>query len=61
MNRSAFVSIGAALVVGFALALLLAIGWMGAPQSDVSDLMVYLGTSSVLSLMLGLPALLWVL
>jgi signal transduction histidine kinase len=46
-------------IVAFALALLLAVGWMGAPAADVRDLMLYLGLSTTLSLVLVLPTLRW--
>ncbi|MFP4438540.1 MAG: sensor histidine kinase [Chloroflexaceae bacterium] len=45
--------------MAFALALLLAVGWMGAPATDVRDLMLYLGLSTMLSLVLVLPTLRW--
>lgn len=51
--------LGSSLIVAFALALLLAIGWMGAPAGDVRDLMAYLGFSTALSLTLIIPTLLW--
>lgn len=51
--------LGSSLIVAFALALLLAVGWMGAPAADVRDLMAYLGFSTLLSLALVLPTLLW--
>src|SRR5262245_58538702 len=59
-TRAPVLIIGPALLVAFTLVLLLAIGWLGAPQSDIGALMIYLGVSSALSLLLGVPALLWV-
>ena len=52
-------TIGTALLLAFAFALLLAIGWMGAPQQDVNDLMIYLALSSGASLALGIPTIWW--
>ncbi|MCG8346480.1 MAG: ATP-binding protein [Chloroflexales bacterium] len=47
------------LVVAFAIAILLAIGMLGAPQADILDLLIYLGFSTGLSLLLLLPTFFW--
>lgn len=57
--RRTLLPIGLALVTALALALLLAIGWMGAPGQDVADLVRYLLTSGLISLGLGIAGVLW--
>jgi len=42
--------LGLGLLIGLGLALLLAVGWLGAPRQDVSDLVSYLIFSGVISL-----------
>jgi len=50
---------GLGLLVALGLALLLAIGWLGAPGNDIADLMTYLLASSAISLGLGAAGLVW--
>jgi len=50
---------GLGLLVALGLALLLAIGWLGAPGNDIADLMTYLLASGVISLGLGAAGLIW--
>jgi signal transduction histidine kinase len=57
--RQALVPIGVGFLIALGLALLLAIGWMGAPGKDVADLVRYLLASGMLSLGLGAAGLAW--
>lgn len=57
--RHALVPIGVGFLIALGLALLLAIGWMGAPGKDVADLVRYLLASGMLSLGLGAAGLAW--
>lgn len=49
----------AGFMVAMALALLLAIGWLGAPGKDVADLVRYLVASGLISCGIGLAGLAW--
>ena len=51
--------LGIGFVIALSLALLLAVGWLGAPNQDVVDLLRYLLTSGLISLGLGLMGLAW--
>ena len=50
---------GIVLLVALALALLLAVSWLGAPGQDVIDLVRYLITSGAISLVLGAAGVAW--
>ncbi len=58
LRQSSFVIL-VGFVAAFGMALLLAVGWMGAPQADIVDLLTYLGFSTAISLALIVPVLLW--
>lgn len=58
LQRS-LVPLGIGFVIALSLALLLAVGWLGAPGQDVIDLIRYLLTSGLISLGLGLMGLAW--
>lgn len=47
------------LVLGLGLALLLAVGWLGAPGGDVVDLLIYLLASGTISLAAGIGGAAW--
>lgn len=47
------------LALGLGLALLLAVGWLGAPGGDVVDLLIYLLTSGTISLAAGIGGAAW--
>lgn len=51
--------LGGGLIAAFGLVILMAVGWLGAPRTDVVDLLTYLGFSTGLSLALILPTLVW--
>ena len=57
--RRTLVPFGLGVVIALGLALLLAVGWLGAPGKDVVDLMRYLLTSGAISLSLGIIGLAW--
>lgn len=57
--RRVFVPFGIAMLIGLGLALLLAVGWLGASGKDVAALMGYLIASSSISLSLGVIGLSW--
>jgi signal transduction histidine kinase len=57
--RRTLLPVGLGLLIALGLALLLAVGWLGAPGSDVAELMGYLLTSGVITLGLGIAGLLW--
>jgi signal transduction histidine kinase len=58
LRRSVF-WLSSGLFLALALALLLAVGWMGAPGNDVRDLLSYLLISGAISIALGIAAVLW--
>src|SRR5215207_8909467 len=51
--------LGLGFPIALGLALLLAVGWLGAPRNDVADLMGYLLTSGAISLGIGAGGLIW--
>jgi two-component system, OmpR family, sensor histidine kinase SaeS len=57
--RRTLVPISLGLLAALGVALLLAVGWLGAPGRDVMALMVYLLTSGTISLGLGAAGLAW--
>ncbi len=57
--RRTLVPLGIGFLIALGLALLLAVGWLGAPRKDVADLMSYLLTSGAISLGIGAGGLLW--
>jgi signal transduction histidine kinase len=57
--RRALIVPGLVLLAALALALLMAVSWLGAPEQDVVDLIRYLLFSGALSLALGLAGVAW--
>lgn len=59
--RRAVLPLTLSLLAALLVALLLAVGWMNAPRSDITDLVVYLLGSGSISIALGVAGVYWLL